>query len=520
MKPEATRVVGYIRVSTEEQVDGYSLHAQRREIERYAEQRGLTLVGIYADEGVSAHTDRIEKRPQLSALLADADRGSFGAVIVHTIDRWARNIRVQTAALQRLGAANVGFVSLTENIDFSTPSGKLMLTMIGGFSEFFSDQLAVHVVKAQRLRAEIGLPVGPIPFGYVPGEAGEAPVVEPEEGEAVREAFAARAAGQSNGAIAAKLNRAGFRTKKRHLFTAHATKDLFNCRFYTGVVTFRSEAFPGQHDALVSEELFDRVQARRARRGPHRRVADKPRGVLAGIIKCARCGNSLHAERGRESRAMYRERHGRECSTNRRSLMAHVVDEQIGAILRSLELHSDWRGQIAGYTSDTSEQSVASLQEHRQRLVRAYADGGFSLAEYEARLAALDAEIRHASGTTPIEVDEAAALLTDLPTMWDEATADERRRLVAPIIERVFVDVETKRISGLVPMPGFRTLLGAGMQQDRRSRGGPAAAGILSGGQNVGVGGDGGESNSPSRGPPAQICYGRSQRLFSPAVLR
>ena len=49
--------------------------------------------------------------------------------------------------------------------------------------------------------------------------------------------------------------------------------------------------------------------------------------------------------------------------------------------------------------------------------------------------------------------------------MWGEATPDERRRLVAPVVERVFVDVETKRISGLVPMPGFRTLLGAGIQK-------------------------------------------------------
>ena len=270
MKPAVTRIVGYVRVSTEEQVDGHSLDAQRREIARYAEQRELTLVGIYADEGVSAHTDRIEKRPQLSALLADASRGLFDAVVVHTIDRWARNIRVQTEALQRLGGAGVGFVSLTESIDFSTPSGKLMLTMIGGFSEFFSDQLAVHVVKSQRQRADTGLPIGPIPFGYVPGEPGEAPVVEPEEGEAVREAFAARAAGQSNGAIAATLNRRGFRTRKGHLFTAHALKDLFNCRFYTGVVTFRGEEFSGQHEALIASELFERVQARRApRRGPH-----------------------------------------------------------------------------------------------------------------------------------------------------------------------------------------------------------------------------------------------------------
>ena len=502
MKPAPTRIVGYVRVSTEEQVDGHSLDAQRREIERYAEQHGIALSGIYADEGVSAYTDRIEKRPQLSALLADASLGAFDAVVVHTIDRWARNIRVQTEALQRLGAAGVGFVSLTENIDFSTPSGKLMLTMIGGFSEFFSDQLAIHVVKAQRQRAEMGLPVGPIPFGYAPGAAGEAPVVDPAAGEAVREAFAARAAGQSNGAIAAMLNRAGFRTKRGQLFTAHAMKDLFNCRFYTGVVSFRGDTFLGQHEALVPTDLFDRVQARRARRGPHRRVADKPRGVLAGIIKCARCGHSLHAERGRASRAMYRERHGRECPTNRRSLMAHAVDGQIGAILGSLELSADWRKRIAGYTVDAGERGIDSLQESRQRLVRAYADGGFSLAEYEARLAAIDVEIRHAAGTTPIEVDAVASLLSDLPALWAEATADEQRRLVAPIVERVFVDVETKRISGLVPMPGFRTLLGAGMQKTA-----DAAAVLLPpeyspAERDVGVGGDGGELNSPSSRPP------------------
>ena len=279
-------------------------------------------------------------------------------------------------------------------------------------------------------------------------------------------------------------------------------------------MTFRGEEFPGQHEALISSEPFERVQARGVRRGPHRRVAGKPRGVLAGIIKCARCGNSLHAERGRESRAMYRERHGRECPTNRRSLMAHAVDEQISAILRSLELSADWRDQIAGYTADTGERNIDSLQENRQRLVRAYADGGFSLAEYEARLAAIDAEIRHALGTTPIEVGEVAALLGDLPGMWDEATPDERRRLVAPIVERVFVDVETKRISGLVPMPGFRTLIGAGMQETAD------AAAVLfppeysPAGQDVGVGGDGGESNSPSSEPSAQIYYGCSWWMF------
>mgnify|MGYP003348088677 CR=1 FL=1 len=76
------------------------------------------------------------------------------------------------------------------------------------------------------------------------------------------------------------------------LFTAHALKDLFKCRFYTGVVVFRGQVYTGQHEALVSGELFERVQARSVRRGAHRATSDKPRGLLAGIIKCARCGSA------------------------------------------------------------------------------------------------------------------------------------------------------------------------------------------------------------------------------------
>jgi len=67
---------------------------------------------------------------------------------------------------------------------------------------------------------------------------GRAPEIHEKEGSAVREAFAARAAGRSDGAIAAELNRRGLRTRTGQLFTAHALKDLFNCRFYLGVVTF------------------------------------------------------------------------------------------------------------------------------------------------------------------------------------------------------------------------------------------------------------------------------------------
>ena len=160
------RAAGYIRVSTVEQTEGLSLSAQHREIKRYAEQHGHALVDVYADEGVSAHLDDITKRPAPARLLADAEARKFDTIIVHTIDRWARNSLVQRLALQQLGEAGVGFVSITERHDFSSPQGKLLLTMLGGVSEFFSDALSVHVQKGVRERAEQGLHVGPVPFGF------------------------------------------------------------------------------------------------------------------------------------------------------------------------------------------------------------------------------------------------------------------------------------------------------------------------------------------------------------------
>ncbi len=146
--------VGCAQVSTKDQTQGYSLDAQRAEIERYCERNAYELVRIYADEGVSARSDRIEKRPQLRALLEDAERGQFDVVVVHSIHHWARNIRVQAEALQILGDARFGFASVTENVDYTTPEGLSMLTLMGGFAEFFSEQVSRHSKRSAERRRQ------------------------------------------------------------------------------------------------------------------------------------------------------------------------------------------------------------------------------------------------------------------------------------------------------------------------------------------------------------------------------
>ena len=291
------RVIAYIRVSDESQVDGYSLDAQSKEIERWCERHGYELIAVYADEGISAHTENIKERPQLMKLLEDAKKGCFDCVVVHTLDRWARNVGVQRQALKLLGECNVGFASVTEDFDFSTPAGKLLLTTMGGVSEFFSDQLGVHVRKAQKQMTESGLPVAAIPFGYKrQPEKGLPPIKVDQEAKVVIEIFQRRADGQSNGEIAAWVNSQNFHTRDGNFFTPHAIKDILNNQFYCGFVKYNKKLYPGKHEAIISQEIFQRVQARKQTKKTIREVHG-PKGLLQGIVVCSTCGNRLHSDR-------------------------------------------------------------------------------------------------------------------------------------------------------------------------------------------------------------------------------
>jgi len=315
-KIQGKRVAAYTRVSDESQVDGHSLDAQLSEITRWCEAKGYELVAVFTDAGVSAYTDKIEKRPDFARLLDEADAGRFDIAVVHTLDRWARNSAVLAQSLVRLGNAGVGFASVTEQIDHTTPAGKMVLTTLGAAQEFFSSQTGVHVRKAHREKASKGIAVGPAAFGLMRPEAGAAFEPVAEEAAAVGEAFSRRHNGSSYGQIAAWLDDQGFRTRKGRRFTGHAVKDMLGCRLYIGMVRCGDEEFPGKHDAIVDRELFDDVQRlKRHRTGA--RLVHGTRGVLQGRVGCIRCGNALHSDREyRRGLPMYRERHSLDCETN------------------------------------------------------------------------------------------------------------------------------------------------------------------------------------------------------------
>ncbi len=121
----------YARVST---LNGHQdPEMQLRELREYSERRGWQIVGEYVDHGISGSR---ESRPALTRLLSDAHRRRFDAVLVWKIDRWGRSLKHLVTSLADLDAYGVAFVSMRDNLDLSTPSGRLMMQLLGAMAEF------------------------------------------------------------------------------------------------------------------------------------------------------------------------------------------------------------------------------------------------------------------------------------------------------------------------------------------------------------------------------------------------
>ncbi len=130
----------YARVSTAN--NGQSPEMQLRELREYVERRGWTVAGEYVDVGISGSK---EHRPELDRLLADAHRRRCDAVAVWRFDRFARSVSHLLRALETFKALGIEFVSLSEQVDTSTPTGKMVFTVLGAVAELERSLIAERV---------------------------------------------------------------------------------------------------------------------------------------------------------------------------------------------------------------------------------------------------------------------------------------------------------------------------------------------------------------------------------------
>ena len=326
-------VLIYVRVSTDKQADKeLSLPAQLHACRQYATQRGWQIVEEFIEPGASART---AERPQLKRLLNRCRNSDvpIHAVIIHKLDRLARNLADHVAIRGVLSKNGVKLASVTENLDDSV-SGQLVEHIMASIAEFYSANLGEEVKKGMRQKVrQGGWPHLP-PRGYmvIRDPMGRSRIeIDPRIGPIVRRAFEIAALGIDRpGALRSTLIRLGLTKRDGGPLEKNAARKLLRNPFYCGRLLWEGQMFQGNHPVLVAPEQFDRVQELLGKR-PYE--CHGSRFLLAGFARCSSCAERMSAEHhGRWS--YYRCRNNLKSSNRCRARFSNMATTHI--VLRRL----------------------------------------------------------------------------------------------------------------------------------------------------------------------------------------
>ncbi|MDR1186596.1 MAG: recombinase family protein [Bifidobacteriaceae bacterium] len=299
--------VSYLRVSTKDQAtkggeaEGFSIPAQRRACDAKIASLGAVKVAEFVDAGESAKT---ANRRDLKAMMEFVAEHRPTYVVVHKIDRLARNRYDDATLTMQLQLCGTTLISVSENIDES-PSGTLMHAVMAGIAEFYSRNLAVETQKGTMQKVAGGGTPFKAPLGYlntrqiVDMREVRTITVDPERAPHIQWLFEQYATGEwSLPKLAAAVTARGLTTRATPSRPEGAVSDklvqaILRNRYYIGYVTYKGVEYEGNHQPLVSSVLFQQAQDVMAGNGRAQERPRKHRHYLSGTVKCARCGSRL-----------------------------------------------------------------------------------------------------------------------------------------------------------------------------------------------------------------------------------
>ncbi len=273
-KPKARRCAIYTRKSSEEglEQDFNSLHAQREACEAFIKSQtseGWKLIKTeYDDGGLSGGT---MERPALQRLLADIGEGLIDVVVVYKVDRLTRSLADFAKMVELFDAHGVSFVAVTQQFNTTTSMGRLTLNVLLSFAQFERE------VTGERIRDKIaaskrkGMWMGGVPpLGYDVRE--RRLVINPAEADTVRHIYERYLELGCVRQLSSELDKRGIVSKVRVSqkgirsggcrFSRGALYELLANPIYIGEIRHKQERHPGQHEAILPRELWERVQQR------------------------------------------------------------------------------------------------------------------------------------------------------------------------------------------------------------------------------------------------------------------
>ena len=498
----AKHAVLYLRVSTKDQAsrngeaEGYSIPAQRLACRQKADALGTTVVEEFVDAGESA---RSAHRPELQRMLAYVEVNRVDLLIVHKIDRLARNRMDDLQITLALEKAGVQLVSCSEQIDNKTPAGKLTHGLMALIAEWYSSNLSAEVKTKTLQKVRNGDSVGRAPTGYlntrkrIDGREIRTIDIDSDRAEHVRWAFRAYASGdytvrQLTAALEARgLTVVPTKSVPEASLSVSKVHRMLRNRFYIGYFTWDGVEYEGNHERLIDPKVFQTVQAlldARNLAGEKQRLHNH---YLKGTVHCGGCGSRLcitHATNRWGTTYVYffcLGRQQRRTNCVRKAVPVELVEDRIEQLWQHVHLSSDYsqlldallREELDSYLAEAAQTRAAAtrrlqvLQGQRRKLLDAHYAGAIPLDLLKSEQDRLTSETEAcerqmetataASDSIQTALDRCLEFLHDAATRYHTAPATSRRRMNQALFERIVIE-EDGTVVGHLTGP-YRQLL-------------------------------------------------------------
>jgi site-specific DNA recombinase len=394
--PAAKRAALYLRVSSPGQVrtdydpEGLSLPSQRERGQEKAHSLDAEVAREYVEAGVTAKS--LIHRKAFKQMIADIrEHRDIDYVIVWSVSRWARNQEDHWTARGLINRAGAKLISVKEPIGQDTSTGVMIEGVMAAVAESRLIEISDDVTRSMQRKVEVGGKPGMAPIGYLNvreplphGGEIRTIAVDSERAEIIRWGFETYATGlYSTLDMVTLLAARGLRSRGNRRYSPRslglsAVHHLLSNPFYMGTVAYKGKRYPGRHEPLVSEELFEQVQTvLKAHKNSGERERLHPHH-LRGSIRCGRCDHRL----------IYSQ------NTGKGGTFEYFICGP-----------SQRRECTAGYMR--ADEIEAKIEQHYKTIVLTPAEQASLVAQVEQRLAAL-------SDTSKHEVSRCEALLTDL----------------------------------------------------------------------------------------------------------
>ena len=448
----------YLRVSTAEQVENFSLDSQEEACRAFCEREGLDVARVFREEGESAKT---RHRPRLDEMLnacgTHARRDGITSVVVYKVDRLSRQVEDYAAINALLHRVGVRVRSASESFDDS-PAGRFTENLMAAVAQFDNDVRSERTKAGMRHAAMSGRWQWQAPLGYKKGPRGAEPslTLDPETSPLIRHAFQIIATRRFSKVEALhEVSELGLRSVRGNLLTPQTLGSMLRNRLYIGrvVVPKWDIDVEGDFEPLIEPALFDTVQDVVGGRSPSKvsRIRNHPDFPLRRIVRCGHCESPFTGSwsKGRSKTYAYYRCPRKGCSGS--SVRKDALEGQAADLLAKMSLQPTalhlldqvvreaWeeRQEVSITAAKQLEEELRSVTQKQNRLMDKYLEGsGIDEETFErqsTRLRQDEAALRNRyRATIPDEanlarcIDTAQMMLSDLESCWNHLEPQHR----------------------------------------------------------------------------------------------